>query len=407
MKKKLAAALALLAALLLAACAGADPAPNNSGAGDGVTPDTAPEEPAEPTEPAVSIGTPNLDTDEDEAATPEVPIPVIVAQEVLAQQLNLMPNEITVIDYEEVEWENTCLGLPLEEELCEDQTIPGYSVILEAEGGEYELHIDAAGQRVALAGAPDVALAEVSMTWQSNEAPCQVATLGPEGVVYGLCNGPALMDAFVDPDRATQLAGFVSTYQAFEADTPAGSIAFEGQGETEATEAEQRMIAEWARLTAVESSSGRRSVELGLALLMHQEGGSEQVCQDVLIYSTGTVRAYSCDAAMPEELGEVQLNADELAQLYAWLDDLQQFTVDESVQATPGTNEGDGTTPPATAEPPAEGAPIRQMIFAGRGEQQASQADNDAILTFAQEQLDEILASAPPADAEPTPTEES
>jgi len=107
MKKKLAAALALLAALLLAACAGANPAQNNGSTGEGVTPDTAPEELAEPTEPAVSIGTPNLDTDEDEAATPEVPIPVIVAQEVLAQQLNLMPNEITVIDYEEVEWENT------------------------------------------------------------------------------------------------------------------------------------------------------------------------------------------------------------------------------------------------------------------------------------------------------------
>lgn len=425
MKMKLAAVLVVLAALL-AACTGGGETTNNQPPED-AAPDTAtaaPEESAEepgeapgdddgatedtePTEPAVSIGTPGLDMGDDGDDAPDVPIPVAVAQQVLAQQVNVTPDQITIVDYEEVEWENTCLGLNLEAELCEDQVIPGYRVVLEADGDEYEIHTDDQGQRVALASAPEVSLENVSVTWESTEPPCQVAALGPEGVVYGLCDGPALMDPFVDQDRAEQLAGFVSTYQGFEAETPAGTVTFEGEGDTEATEAEERMIAEWARLTAVESSSGRRAVELGLAILLHQEGGEEQVCQDVLIYATGTARAYSCNAEMPEELGEVQLSAGELEDLYTWLDSLQQFTIDETAltdQPTPGAD--------ATAEPPAEGEPVRQMIFAGRGEEQVTEEQNDEILAFALDQLDAILASGPPADdaeedAEPTPTDES
>lgn len=376
--------LAMLAAVLAVACttpagdATTEPAaPEGEGTAetDGTTPD------GEATEPAVSLGEPDFGptaaptTQADEEATV-----VMVAQQVLASQVRVAPDQITVVDVEQVEWENTCLGLNIEEELCDGTKTPGYRVTLEVNGEEYGIHTDRYGQSVALGSAPPTSLEEPAMTWTSVDVPCQQATLGAEGVVYGLCEGAALKAELVSQERAAEMEDFVATYAPFEAETAAGTLSFQGQGDTEATGVEQRQIAEWARLTAVEASSGQQSVELGLAMLWRREGGVAGFCDDLLIYSTGQVRSYSCGGDAIEPTGEGRLSAEELEQLYEWLDTFQQTMVEEIDDA-----EADAMT--------------IQMLLVGRGMEEATDEQKQDMAAFAEEQFNGVEPVEPVDEA--------
>jgi hypothetical protein len=129
----------------------------------------------------------------------------------------------------------------------------------------------------------------------------------------------------VVPERAAQLAHLVETYASFEAETAAGTVAFNGQGSATATPAEQRMIAEWARQVAREASAGRNGASWGLALAWHREGGIAGFCDDLTIYVTGEVYAASCKGQTAQDLGRRYMTAEELEQVYAWLDEYAPF----------------------------------------------------------------------------------
>lgn len=372
MNWKLAATLILAAALTVACNAGAA---SDAPAATPTTgePATEPLDSGDATEPAVSLGTPDF------GLTPEgtsYPNPVLVAQQVLAQQVSVPPDEIVVVKHEQVEWDTSCLGLPLEAELCEDGAVPGYRITLEANGEQYVIHTDDTGQRVALAAAPEVAVENPAVTWRSPEAPCQEATLGSDAVIYGLCDGPMLKDPYAPQANGTtprvdQLEAFVAAYESFDAENPAGRISFTGQGDTPPTAAEQRMITEWARLTAIEASTGSPSIQLGLAQVLHQEGGIAGVCYEELVYATGTVRLFSCAGEQLEEVGQTTLSAGELEQFYGWLDELGTFNLEQ--------------TDDAVAD-----ALLTQMVFGGRGEEEASEEQQQEILQFALDQVSDI-----------------
>ena len=44
------------------------------------------------------------------------------------------PDKIKVISSEVAEWPNSCLGLPVETEMCAEMLVPGYKVTLDADG---------------------------------------------------------------------------------------------------------------------------------------------------------------------------------------------------------------------------------------------------------------------------------
>lgn len=385
--------LAMLAGLLAVACtSGGDPtgepvSPEPDSAPE--TGDTTPDE--EATEPAVSLGEPDFGaTAAPTTQADEEAVVVMVAQQVLANQVRVAPGEIGVVDVEQVEWENTCLGLNIEAELCDGTKTPGYRVTLEVNGEEYGIHTDRYGQSVALGSAPPVSIDNPAMTWTSVDIPCQQATLGAEGVIYGLCEGAALKAGFPTEQRAAEIEEFVATYAPFEAETAAGVLSFQGQGSTEATETERRQIAEWARLTAVEASTGRQSVELGLAMLWRREGGVAGFCDDLLIYSTGQVRSYTCGGETIEPTGQGRLTTDELALLYEWLDTFPQTMVEQTDDA-----EADAMT--------------LQMLLVGRNPQaeQATEEQQQEMMAFAQEQFDSVEPVEPSQEATGEATEEA
>ena len=80
----------------------------------------------------------------------EGPYPPGVAASIayLAQDLDVDPGTIVVVDFEAVEWHDSCLGLGRPEELCAQVETPGWRITLRLGESTYRVHSDEFGQVV-------------------------------------------------------------------------------------------------------------------------------------------------------------------------------------------------------------------------------------------------------------------
>jgi len=69
----------------------------------------------------------------------------------LAEQLNLSVDKITVVSTEAVTWPDGCLGIVRMGALCTQAQVPGFKIVLEADGQKYEFHTNQVGSIVQLA----------------------------------------------------------------------------------------------------------------------------------------------------------------------------------------------------------------------------------------------------------------
>jgi hypothetical protein len=85
-----------------------------------------------------------------EAPAKDEPYPhsVVVAIRYLADDLEVDPALIQVMDYTEVEWPDTCLGSPRPEEQCSQVLTPGWRVMIKSSESVYELRTDLMGEQV-------------------------------------------------------------------------------------------------------------------------------------------------------------------------------------------------------------------------------------------------------------------
>ena len=63
-------------------------------------------------------------------------------------QLNLTADQIKVVNVQEMEWPDGCLGVVHMGMMCTQQIVPGFLVILEANGVQYEFHTNQDGSLV-------------------------------------------------------------------------------------------------------------------------------------------------------------------------------------------------------------------------------------------------------------------
>jgi hypothetical protein len=188
--------------------------------------------------------------------------------------------------------------------------------------------------------------------------------VGDQGIAFGLCGGPLRSAGYASEQRAEDLDYFKKTFASFESDTRAGKLSFYTQGDRQAAPAEQRMIAEWARLVYLEAAGGHSGAVNGPALAWRREGGIAGFCDDLEVYSTGSVFASSCKGGQAQETDRSRLDAGQLERLYGWIDSLRPFEIEQ--------------TDPATAD-----AMTIRLVFSGMGENEAGEAEKAAILDFA------------------------
>jgi hypothetical protein len=77
--------------------------------------------------------------------TDDPPAAVLQARSLLADQIGVPAVAIKIISMEEVEWTDSCFGLGGAAEMCAAEITPGWRVILDANGQEYEVRSNNTG----------------------------------------------------------------------------------------------------------------------------------------------------------------------------------------------------------------------------------------------------------------------
>lgn len=86
------------------------------------------------------------------SSSPELhPQVVLNAQQWLATQLNVAVDQIRIVEFEQAEWSDSCLGLGRLDESCLQAITPGWRVVLEVNGVSYEIRTDETASVIRLA----------------------------------------------------------------------------------------------------------------------------------------------------------------------------------------------------------------------------------------------------------------
>lgn len=242
----------------------------------------------------------------------------------LAGRLKLPVEQIQISAITPKDWPDTCLGLPAAGEACGQIILPGYLVTLTAGASEYQYRTDADGKIVRPVETPaQSAAGERSRSLFEWTGPgCEQFAVSSQAAFYGKCGESLQVVPGFDPGQEP-FKYWIKTFAPFQAATPAGKIKFTGLdlhgagvGKTTAEPADQRMLAEWARLQFEAAQAGRTGAAWGLVFAYHREGGIAGFCDDAGVYLDGRVLVSNCKGLN----ASFYLTTSELAQMYAWYD---------------------------------------------------------------------------------------
>jgi hypothetical protein len=226
--------------------------------------------------------------------------------------------------------------------MCAQVITPGYEVVFTVGAIKYTYHTNVDGKSLRLVdktnSGPRGGQENMVLEWTGPK--CEKLSISTVATLFGKCGEtltavPKLSSAGEEP-----LKSWVKSFAPFEAETSAGKLKFSGfgnrvieYGKSLASPADQRMIAEWAKLQFDVAQSGRAGAAWGLAFSYHREGGIAGFCDDVAVYLDGHAIVSSCKG----QNATLYLTASEMQQVYTWFDNLRQ--VDYS-QADPATADG-------------------------------------------------------------------
>ncbi len=312
----------ILLGLLASACA-----PQGSGmpatGGSTPTPESTPT-----TEPTTGQPTP-------EPTQGHIPVDLPPAQlaaiKALADELGIGTEEIQILSVEDVNWPDGCLGVVRMGVMCTQQIVPGFSIILQANGEKYEYHTNADGSVVVKspltnAEAPQKAAQQVLARLLGID-PASINVASSHPIEWGdACLGVAQ-------------PGVVCAQMV----TPGFIILLEANGK---------------QYELHTNEDGSLVVDGAVALSWHREGGIAGFCDDLVIYDAGEVRAAECTSNGKTWSGSLRdlASAEELTKYNAWLAKYATVTVNmddggtaDAMKVTLNLN-GSGHAQPTGAE---------------------------------------------------------
>lgn len=210
--------------------------------------------------------------------------------------------------------------------------------------------------------------------------PGELVLINKGGVLSGPVDGPLVRSVFSSRERAEDLRWFVRSYASFRMPVPGGEVVFRGRGRERPGPVERRMIAEWTRVVAAEAAGGRTGSPYGLVLSWHRSGGAG-ICDDVIVYLTGEVRAASCSW---EHEARGRLAPATLARVYEWFDEMAPF------QSGGGQEDLAGGTQSG-------------LIFAGKGKREATSTEIARMQALPPALFRELSGRAPVPSAPDAP----
>jgi len=299
------------------------------------------------------------------------PPAVSAALQQLASRLDLPLKKIQVSSIVPQDWPDACLGTASADDICAQVITPGYKIVFTAAGQQYEYHTDAQGKNLRPVSGQTASIrgeqAGMFLEWSGPD--CAKLSVSTVSVLYSsnCAETPLAAPGLNGVTGEEPLKSWAKSFAPFEAETPAGKIKFIGfgdqlpeYGKSIATPADQRMMAEWAKLQYTVVQAGRAGAAWGLAFVYHQEGGFAGFCDDLAVYLDGHALLSSCKG----QNTMLYLTASEMQQVYAWFDDLRQIDYSKGERAK------------------ADGMKI-SLALSGQGQKTADDATLQAILNYA------------------------
>ncbi|MFX1355538.1 MAG: hypothetical protein ACFFGP_16410, partial [Promethearchaeota archaeon] len=241
----------------------------------------------------------------------------------LAGQFGVSLDDVHVLRWEQVDWPDGCLGIPMRA-MCTEAIVPGYRLLVEVRGQEYEYRCDLAGQRLLLASGPDHGIEQPELLREGADGGCQTLLLAADGrAATGPCDAPLTPLRLIDQgSHPLEWADLLARFAPFEAEGSWGRLVFRGQGRELPSDPWQRAIAFWARLVRREVQAGRSGASWGMALSWHSEM-VEQAGWCRFLQVEGYGWAYAsvarCEGGEAQDLGRGWLTDEEMAAFDTWL----------------------------------------------------------------------------------------
>ncbi len=255
----------------------------------------------------------------------------------LSSSLNLPADQIKVILAQAVIWPNSCLGVQRMGVMCTDQQVPGYILVLGVNGKQYEFHTDRDGVEIvpsegvqALGTAQDSVKKNLASALGMDAS--QITVVSDTEVEWpDSCLGVAL-DGVMCAMIVTP--GHLITLQA-------NSLQYEFHT----------------------NEDGSKIQPATLALTWKRNGGIAGFCDSLTVYLSGEVSGDNCKADLRNGI----LLPAEMTQLEKWVMQFGQVNLD----ASDPVNASDRMT--------------RQVSLFGNGSAQPSSADQQSLITWAQD----------------------
>ncbi|MEK7327989.1 MAG: hypothetical protein AAB217_22320 [Chloroflexota bacterium] len=175
----------------------------------------------------------------------------LAAIQLLADALGVPVSEIKVVSAEAVEWPDSCLGISRPNIRCAHVITPGFRVVLEANGEQYEYHTDEDGSALVSAAA--------TLTWHREggfAGFCDdlVVAMGQAQASSCIPSTAYPLGALTDEESA-QFKEWAETFGSVViemrdpavADAMTTVLTFNGNGDGQPAEAEQQLMLAWAQ----------------------------------------------------------------------------------------------------------------------------------------------------------------
>ena len=292
-------------------------------------------------------------TSVDEQPTPtHIPVDLTPAQRAtinaLMEQLNLTADKIKLVSTEAVTWPNGCLGIVRMGVMCTQAEVPGFKIILEADGQKYEFHANQDGSVVMLAeGAQESADVEQIVIKQL------AANLSLQESDISVVSSTTI--EFNDACMGVAMEGIMCA----QVVTPGHIIVLEANS---------------VQYEYHTNADGSRVQPATLAMVWKREGGIAGFCDTMTVFRSGEVYTTQCKPQAEGRMGTFA-NLLSSAQQKQFMDWMARF----------GEANLDASDPKGVAD-----RMVVTLNLFGTGSKQATKSEQQALFGFAQDLFQKV-----------------
>ncbi len=281
-----------------------------------------------------------------------IPVDITPAQRsaltTLADNLGMSVDEIILVSTESVIWPNGCLGVVKMGVMCTQVEVPGFRIILEANGKQYEFHTNEAGSNVqSVAGAPSsdepaqAVVEQLAMNLGLDES--DITVVSNEAVDFGdACLGVSMPEIM-----CAQVV------------TPGSIIVLEAND------------IQYEYHTSEDAS---RIQPASTAFIWKREGGIAGFCDTLTVFRSGEVYTSQCNSSDGRmDTFANLLSPDEQVQFNDWMDQFGELNLDAS-----------------DPEGVADRMTVTLDLF-GTGDKQPTDSQEQALFEFAQNMYQDLM----------------